>query len=251
MRALTGEVLLSAWEAGARGHELRRPLALLSAALPGTEPAVLSALPLAARDLQLLRLRALTFGPELAVLGRCPACGERLEFTLDAGELAAGLASAAAAGPAEWTDDGMRYRLRPVTTDDLLATLTAADTDAAQELLLARCLEACPQEGDQDHHSERTRPTPPAPAISSGAVKRFEELHADAELRCVINCPACSASQAHELDIARFLWREVAVAARRLLAEVHELAVAYGWAERDILRLSPARRAAYLELVDT
>jgi hypothetical protein len=253
MRALTGELLLAAWEAGARGHELRRPLALLSAALPGTDPAVLSAMPVAARDLELLRLRTLTFGPELAVLGTCPACGERLEFTLNAGELAAGLAPAATAGPAEWTEDGHRYRLRPVTTEDLLAMLAADDVNAAQELLLARCLQACsPEENEnQDHHPERARAAPPQPPVPPSAVKRFEELHADGELRCAIECPACSAAQVHDLDIARFFWREVTVAARRLLAEVHALAAAYGWAERDIMRLSPVRRAAYLELAGT
>ncbi len=55
-------------------------------------------------------------------------------------------------------------------------------------------------------------------------------------------------SQVLDLDIGRFLWREVSVAARRMLAEVHLLASAYGWAERDILALCPVRRAAYLEL---
>lgn len=126
VRALTGELLLAAWEAGAAGPEFRRPLALLAQGLPGLDPAAVSALPLAARDLALLRLRGATFGPALAVYGRCPACGERLEFTLDAHELAAGLAAAAAAGPVEWAEDGRAWQLRPVTTDDLAAALTAA-----------------------------------------------------------------------------------------------------------------------------
>ena len=243
MRALRGELLLAAWEAGARGHELRRPLALLAAARPATPAAALSALPVAARDLELLRLRALTFGPELAVLGTCPACGERLEFTLDTGELAAGLESAAGAGPAEWTEDGQRYRLRPVTTDDLLAALAVPDPAAAQDLLLSRCVEHI-----HNQDSERSPVPPLRSPYSPGLVKRFEELHADAELRCAIDCLACSARYVHDFDIARFLWREVTVAARRLLAEVHALATAYGWAERDIMRLSPPRRAAYLEL---
>jgi hypothetical protein len=77
---------------------------------------------------------------------------------------------------------------------------------------------------------------------------RFAELHAAAEVGCVIDCPACGTHQVLDLDIGRFLWREVSVAARRMLAEVHLLASAYGWAERDVLALSPARRAAYLEL---
>jgi hypothetical protein len=232
VRSLAGELLLAAWEAGTRAPELRRPLTLLAAAQPDTSQADLVALPVAARDLGLLRLRELTFGSELAVFGSCPVCGERLEFTLDAGQLAGQLETAAAAGPVEWTEDGRDYRLRPVTTGDLLATLAAPDPDAAQEMLLARCLDQAP-------------PYPP------GILKRFEELHADAEVRCAIDCPACTARHVYDLDIARFLWREVSVAARRLLAEVHVLAAAYGWAERDILALSPHRRAAYLELAGT
>lgn len=251
MRALTGELLLAAWEAGARGHELRRPLALLSAALDGTSPDTLSALPVAVRDLELLRLRARTFGPQIAVRGTCPACGERLEFTLDAGELGSRLEAAASAGPVEWTEDGRRYRLRPVTTDDLIATLAVPDPDAAQALLLTRCLEACSAEEDQDQQPERVHAAPPAPPFPPGVVKRAEELHADAELRCAVDCPACATRHVHDLDIARFLWREVSAAARRLLADVHALAVVYGWAEQDILRLSPLRRAAYLELAET
>jgi hypothetical protein len=243
MRALEGELLLAAWEAGARDDELRRPLALLAAALPATPLAALSAMPVAGRDLELLRLRALTFGPELAMLGTCPACGERLEFTLDAGELAARLEAVARTGPAEWTEDGQRYRLRLVTTDDLLATLAVPDSDEAQALLLARCVEQIP-----DHDSERAGLYPLRSPYSPSLVKRFEELHADAELRCALDCPACSARHVHDFDIARFLWREVTVAAQLLLAEVHALAAAYGWGERDIMRLSPLRRAAYLEL---
>jgi hypothetical protein len=246
MRALRGELLLAAWEAGARGPELRRPLALLAAALPATPPAVLSALPVAARDRELLRLRALTFGPELAVLGTCPACGERLEFTLDAGQLATQLEASAGAGPAECTEDGQRYRLRPVTTDDLLATLAVPDPQAAQALLLSRCVEQI-----QDHETERAVLSPLRSSYPPSVVKRFEELHADAELRCALECPACSARGVHDFDIARFFWREVTVAARLLLADVHALATAYGWRERDIMRLSPLRRGAYLELAGT
>jgi hypothetical protein len=39
------------------------------------------------------------------------------------------------------------------------------------------------------------------------------------------------------------------VRARRFLDEVHVLARAYGWAEAEILRLSEARRSAYLQRV--
>ena len=73
LRPLAGELLLAAWEDGTRCHELYRPLALLAAALrdcgPGTTPAGLAALPVAERDLLLLRLREVTFGAELGMFG--------------------------------------------------------------------------------------------------------------------------------------------------------------------------------------
>jgi len=246
IRPLTGEPLLAAWEAGATGHELRRPLALLSAAIPGAQQAALGALPLVARDLLLLRLRELTFGPELAVFASCPECAERMEFTLHAPDLAKDLGAAcdaASNGPVGWAEGDQRYRLRPVTTDDLIAALAAPDLQTAQDLLLARCVEAT-----GEARAERSKSPAKSAPFSPGARGRFEELHAGAELRCVVECPGCAGQQVLDLDIARFLWREVAAAATRLLREVHLLATAYGWREHDILALSQQRRAAYLEL---
>ena len=53
-----------------------------------------------------------------------------------------------------------------------------------------------------------------------------------------------------DLDIAGFVWREVALAARRLLTEIHRLARAYGWSQQAIAAMSTPRRAAYLEMLD-
>jgi hypothetical protein len=257
LRPLAGELLLAAWEDGTRCHELYRPLALLAAALrdggSGTTPASLAALPVAERDLLLLRLREMTFGAELGMFGRCVTCGDPLEFTLRAAEVAAGLAAATAAaadGPLEWAEAGRKFRLRAVTTEDLAATLTVPDPDAAGELLLTRCVQV---DGEPDPPGPGHWPSPddtsgPSAPFPSSVASRFAELHAAAEVGCVIDCPACGTHQVLDLDIGRFLWREVSVAARRMLAEVHLLASAYGWAERDVLALSPARRAAYLEL---
>jgi hypothetical protein len=250
LRPLAGEPLLTAWEDGGRCHELYRPLALLAAALPGADPAALAALPVAERDLLLLRLRELMFGAELGIFGHCEACGEPLEFTLRTDEVAAGLETATAAAEdasAAWAEAGRWYRIRPVTTEDLAATLAVRDVDAATELLLARCVEVAATDSGSDF-PPADGTSAPAPPFPASVVSRFAGLHAAAEVRCAVDCPACADHQVLDLDIGRFLWREVAVAARRMLAEVHLLASAYGWAERDIIALSPARRAAYLEL---
>lgn len=238
MRALAGELLLAAWERGAPEHTLRRPLALLAAARPDMDPGQLGALPLAERNLLLVRLHELSFGPMLAVFGLCPACGAQLEFAVQAAGLATQLADQAPASPVmTWHEDGQRYRLRAVTTDDLLATLAAPQAAAAQEALLGRCLEVSPAPGEG------------TPLTSQGVLRRFGELNAAAELSCAVDCPECSGRDLLDLDLARFVWAEVKRAAQRLLGEVHVLASAYGWSERAITRMSAGRRTAYLEML--
>jgi hypothetical protein len=46
-----------------------------------------------------------------------------------------------------------------------------------------------------------------------------------------------------------FFWNEIEAWACRVLHDVHTLAGAYGWSEREVLRLSPTRRQMYLEMV--
>lgn len=231
MRPLAGELLLAAWEAGAPEHDLDRALTMLATGLPGTGREQLGALPIAERNVLLLRLHELTFGPLLSVFGVCAACGAQFEFAMPA----AGLVGQPAASQVAWQERGGRYRMRAVNTDDLLATLEMPETGAAADLLLTRCLEVSPAAG-------RRRPSP-------ATLRRFEQLNAASELSCSVDCPGCSSRELLDLDMARFLWQEVRNAARRLLGEIHQLASAYGWSERAIAAMSPGRRAAYLEML--
>ena len=54
---------------------------------------------------------------------------------------------------------------------------------------------------------------------------------------------------AEPLEIGEVVLEEIQVLARRLLQEVSWLARGYGWNEDEILRLTPARRRAYLEML--
>ncbi len=238
MRALAGEPLLAAWEESLPEHEMRRALTMLSTALPDTDREQFAALPIAERNLLLLRLHEMSFGALLSAFGVCPACGAQFEFAVPVAELTARLEGQTPAGPVAWNDQGQQYRLREVTTDDLMATLGVPEMSAAQDLLLARCLEVSP-------------PGSGGPPATAAVLQRFEQLHAATELSCSIDCPGCSSRELLDLDIARFLWAEVRTAARRLLGEIHELASAYGWSERAIARMSADRRSAYLEMLST
>jgi len=249
VRALTGELLLTAWDQGTEKHALARGLILLSVALPESNVQQLAQLSLADRNLLLLRLRELSFGPVLQGFGVCLHCSSQLEFAIPAAELIEHLESQMCEGPIAWNEDGIQRQLRPVTTADLLAIVDIAEVTEAQERLLARGLtieEPAALAGLPECEN-------PLAALSgtaaSGVMEKFDQLHRATELTCAVQCVDCSQRQTLDLDIAQFLWLEVRNAARRLLAEIHDLAWAYGWSESSILNMAPQRRNVYLEMV--
>jgi len=136
--------------------------------------------------------------------------------------------------------------MRPVNTGDLLACLEAADEQQARSILLSRALgfDKTDEAGDASGGAPEWLQSPPEAIIA-----RFDRLNSSAEVRVQFDCAACQSRPILDLDIARYLIREMASTARRLMADIHELASAYGWSERSIAAMSGARRAAYLEML--
>ena len=109
--------------------------------------------------------------------------------------------------------------------------------------------------------TERTRPgaggrrTALADTISDELISELaahlEAVDPDADMTLDVTCSACGARSEAVFDVAVYLWTEIEAEALRLLRDVHCLARGYGWGEADILALSPFRRRAYLELVQT
>jgi hypothetical protein len=77
--------------------------------------------------------------------------------------------------------------------------------------------------------------------------RALEEADPCIDFAVDLECPACAHAWSAPFDVAGYLWEEIDTRARRLLDEVHVLARAYGWPEDEVLRLSDARRSAYLE----
>jgi hypothetical protein len=250
MRALTGELLLTAWDEGKDQHALIQGLILLSLALPKSDREKLEGLSLAERNLLLLRLHDLTFGPVLQGFSVCSHCSAQLEFTVPVAGLIEHVQSQLCEGPVSWEENGRHYRLRPVTSDDLLAILDLPGAREAENQLLQRCLTVFGESTGREEPTQSTEASDPtSPEALSAVLQKFEQLHAAAELSCAVHCAACSHRERLELDIAQFIWIKVRGAAKRLLAEVHELAWAYGWSEEAILHMSPHRRNAYMEIL--
>jgi hypothetical protein len=230
--------LLATWEAGLAQAPSGRALLLHRAARPDTGGETLTSLPVGEREADLFALRRALFGERMQVRLECGACGEDMEFDLDAGEFARSLGA-----PAEplvrVVEDGWEVEFRVPSVADLTAAARQPDPRRA---LLARCVASAARDGE----------TVSADALPEAVQRRLAEAAraADpgADVTLNVACPECGTATRAELDIASYLWTELDAWARDVLLDVHLLATAYGWSEPEILALSPLRRRYYLEL---
>ena len=230
MHELSAADVLAVWERGRTGSLPERALDLLAAAGDDSQPERMAA---GERDARLLELRERSFGPELEATATCPGCGERLDVELAVGDLA--VAGGGGGEPLELTTGDRTLRFRTPTADDLVVVATVADVDAGRALLLERCML-----------------DPPTADLADSEVAAIAERMAEADpgawRELALGCPDCGHEWTAPFDIVSFLCAEIDACALRLVREVDALARAYGWREGDVLALSAARRAAYLEL---
>lgn len=218
-----------------------RALLLLDAAETGLEQHSQEDLPVGRRDAALLRLRSRLFGEQISGLTPCPHCGERLEMNFRVNDI---LIPAIDDAPAELSMRVGEYQVSfriPNALD--MAALDRAAEQLLDRWLLQRCLLTA-QQGDEAF-SAVDLPQDVVDAIAS----RMAEADPQAQVELSLTCPACGAHASVLFDIVAFLWREIEAWGIRTLNEVHLLASAYGWSEREILALSPWRRQFYLERI--
>jgi hypothetical protein len=233
--AITPQRLLSVWEQGVQRHPIDRALLLLSLARPEVPVEQLADLPLGARNSALMALQRTCFSARLPAWLDCLACGERMEFELDAAQLPS--TDTPAVDSVEV--DGHRF---DCPTSRHLARLARRNDDpqsGARQLLLdcARHADDLPRE--QEAMAE----------LLLRAESAMEAADPWVDIAIEVRCPACDQQEVADFDIATYLWHQVERRARQLLGDIHELAQAYGWTEPDILALSEMRRAAYLARV--
>jgi len=235
MRGLSPEHLVRLWEDGVGRHPTDRALAILRATDLGPD---VEALPLGERDRRLLHVRERTFGGAMDAKVSCPRCGALVELRGSTDDFARfdgqveDVVVEIAAG---------RRRVRPLTSNDLAAAARCRTPDDARRLLAARCIEPA---SDADAALDDL-----SAADLDIVASALERVDPGAVRTLDVACPNCGQQWECELDVAQFLWTEIEAAAVRLLRDVHAIALAYGWSERDILAMTPVRRRAYLELV--
>ena len=87
MQAFSSSEVLELWDRGVRLHPWTGACWRLSAALPAAAEDFAD-WSLGRRNRALFELHASCFGPQLRGWSSCPACGEKVEFELDARQLA-------------------------------------------------------------------------------------------------------------------------------------------------------------------
>lgn len=235
------EALLGLWEAALGQPPEARAQALLGPAPADGEPAP----SLGARNARLIGLHTRLFGREIELLSHCPACQAVVQFSADCEALAAQMRPGpAAAAPHRLQAHGHAVEFRlPDSADLAQACAMARDEHGFLQRLLGCCVLACTHEGRRVPVEQL--PEPVLDALS----ERMEALDPGASVSFALACPQCAACWQAPLDVGEMLWRKVRAAAERVLLDIDALARAYGWTEREVLRLSPLRRAAYLQMV--
>lgn len=237
MNTPAASVLLDVWERGQGASSVARALLLLGIAEPAASTDDLAGLSIGARDARLLQLRTRLFGATLECVATCPACNQMIELSVSTKELLCTY-TRDMSGSHAVDVDGVSVLYRLPNTTDLLAIADIEDPIAARALLLERCIE---------------RVTGPvgqlADSITDTVVAEMAKMDPLADMEFDLRCPDCVAQWLAPFDIVSFLWHELESWTRRLLHDVHTLALAYSWSEAETLALSPSRRRAYLDLV--
>lgn len=237
------EVLLTLWECGLGQPASLRDQTLLHSAAGGAAGNLAAPASVGATNAQLMALHTRLFGADLALFSHCPDCRTTVQFGADCAALAARLAPCADAGPQRFDTHGYLIDFRLPTGADVAAASDQADANAFAQALLSRCILACCHEGQAIAAIDL-----PAPVLEALS-ERMELLDPGASVFFGLDCPECAAQWQAQLDIGDMLWQRIKAAAERLLLDIDALARAYGWSEREVLRLRPVRRAAYLQMV--
>lgn len=228
---------LNAWERSLELPPALRPCALLAPLLEEGQAGA-ERLSIGQRDACLFDLYQALFGPELTATACCPACGERQEFSLSVIDLRRPEPLSAPASELNSGDCQVRFRLPD--SRDLAAIARCENAQAAHGLLLQRCvLAASVGKAECD-------PTQLPEELLAELATAMTAADPQAVTELAMTCPVCGHGWDDSFDIAAYLLEVLGQWAERELDQVHLLAGAYGWSEREILGLTSSRRARYI-----
>lgn len=206
-------------------------------------------LPLVDRDMLILRLRMLTFGPEIWAVAQCPHgdCGMKLDCTFDLASLKVPRCHEPEndrAGTVEDRGTVVAFSFREPNGADQEAMVEAEHPSAAEAGLdlMARCL--VQWGGATEISKEMLEGLSPEALLELDRVIADNVTSFDWDIR--LTCAECGRPFVSSLNIQPFFWEELQYTAGDLWEDVHEIALHYHWSEAEILSLSRWKRKMYL-----
>lgn len=243
MRGLTASELLEVWEQGHAAPIFQRSLMLLAAACTDLAADDLLSMSIGKCDAYLMDLRALTFGPIINCLENCPGCEDPLELSLRTSDLKIERCDLPE-NPFSIMSDEYEIKFRLPSSRDLFSISGCREIKEAKEIMLKRCITEIRRNGEICSNDIQ---------LSDGASEKFSErmreIDPQANVELNLICPSCGSRWQRIFDVTTFFWKEIDAWALRTLREVHVLASAYGWSEKEILSMSLWKRQFYMEMV--
>lgn len=191
------------------------------------------------RNRKILQLREELYGQTMEAEAVCPSCSLETTFRTQLDSLNA----PNAAGDTAIDIGPWRIEFRLPTSLDLAFLMRFSDEREALAALIERCISCATHKGTEVKASVIPED------ILQVLEERLEELDPLACITISLTCPDCRHEWLALLDPADYVWKELARSARMTLSEIHELAMAYGWSEDQVLALPRSRRLSYLEMV--
>jgi len=241
MRRLSAEDIVRVWEYGFNRNPVERYLALLAPAFPEMDRSTLGTLTIGNRDLRLLALKERLSGTELKGVARCPKCATELAFALKTTDIRQGDYNQEMPPYFRENLEGFQLVYRLPNSFDQLTMMGAGDPDIAGRILLQRIIHSA----EYGNNAIAVDQLPPETLEALG--DRINELDPQSEIQFAMNCAACGYRWSALFEVGHFVWREIRDQAKNILNDVISLASAFGWAERDILEMTPQRREFYLD----
>jgi hypothetical protein len=242
MVTVDATTLLAAWELGNGQHPVRRALTLLAVTDDARSADEWADASIGERDARLFGVREALFGDRIEVTATCARCGERLQAEFSAREVLRSLAPAEREPELGIAIQGYDVQMRLPTSRDIEEAVGLSPSEG-RIALLGRCITRAVRDG------ARQDPAALPDEVVEAVLAELSRRDPLAELQIGVSCDACGQECPMSFDIGEHLWGDVSECATRLLREVHLLASAYHWSERDICRLSATRRRAYLDLL--
>lgn len=243
MQTISATALLNFWERNMNQTLIHRAIDLLCCAYPEMKVEEIARLSIGERDARLLLLRRLLFGPHLQNMAECPGCSARIVWENDIQDILLQLPSPnASRGEYLLEEEGYNIFFRLPNSFDLLEVIAGEIKNANPEKLLEKLILDC------KYMAEPCLVEKLPGNIINALDQKIEDENQQADILMDLKCPNCSHQFEMQFDIVSYIWNEINTWARHLLQDIGTLARAYGWSEKEILELSPARRQIYLDM---